>query len=191
MASDMTIISPGDPESAPYRRLWVLKNIKGLAYEAPDARNITTTAADIVGTSPVTGSQLVKILTKLQNEELATFSLDKSTWSSYSPWQDQVYIQNLNQKKLEQLIRQTRGDINKLDGRNNPFKRIKFPWASRGGKKHPALKGSVGRIVEGIAITLIAGFIAVTVIPRTRHYFLQNVLHDTSAQQQIHKKQTK
>jgi hypothetical protein len=138
----MTRSYTGDPTRAPYRRLCVLKGLKGLAYEAPDPNNIVTTAAEIVGDGPINGTQMVRILKKLQNEGLAAFSLDASDWSSYNAWQDTVYITNLDQKKLDRLIKQTRRQVNQTPPLLRRVLHKPSPPRLRGfSKRHPIVKG--------------------------------------------------
>jgi len=173
----MTIITPGEPSAAPYRRLWVLRSIKGLAYEAPDPNNIAASFADIAGDDAIKLRQLHNILSQLSSVGLAKFERGGPGSYGYEQWGEPITIINLNRKLLDKLILETNKQINRpQESEHKPSKKItpsnKKPSKLSFADRHPIWTDIFKSVTAGLILAAIVGL-----IPPLRTIFLRDVWH--------------
>jgi hypothetical protein len=107
----MSVITPGEPSAAPYRRLWALKNISGLVYEAPDPSCIETTFGELVGSDAIKLGQIQNIISQFNRIKLAKFERGGAGSYGYDGFQETVTIKNLDHAMLAKLINEAQQHI--------------------------------------------------------------------------------
>lgn len=155
----MATITAGDGSGAPYRRLDVLENLEGLAYESPDPNNIETTMAKIGGSGTLL-PQLENILSKLHQEKLAVFKYGDPGVYGYGSWSEKVQIINLDLKLLSKLKLETEEYITNRNKAQDDKHALSKPSArpkqnDTNNTSHPILTGIFVTVVGGLILAII------------------------------------
>lgn len=198
----MTIITPGDADGAPYRRLQALRNIAGIAYESPSRKVIQTRLADIAGDG-MYAPQAISILKQLQQKRLARFTIPDASLG-HKAFGEQVAITNLNRSLLNRLTKETEDFINKRDNPPTPkpkpvapakkpktvYRSTNAPGVSisksRFGERHSIIRDTYVGVAVGIILLVISA-----VWPTSRNYIEQHIFHHHTQTQKTTSKQTR